>query len=297
LIKADECYNPSITNAPQTLLSSTKLASLTTKSKGRSGYLFRRSIGVFNREIWSRIYISLEKDILLIDDERIDLRICMVRTVVDERTDVFEILSPSAGIFLQAENPDEMREWISALEGGITRVLQGHSPVLKPVDDAEYGDWEVFERDVEDVGSGVKTVEVLRTLASVDGNGACADCGSSKNVDWASVNLGIMLCITCCGAHRGLGRGVSKVKSAELDRWDASTLRIMELLGNEKVNLIYEAALEKKGSTWKKLSEDSGQTERELFAKKKWSEKLFCLADEKKSSVSAQSVCLIPLYV
>jgi hypothetical protein len=62
----------------------------------------------------------------------------------------------------------------------------------------------------------------------------------------------------------------------------------MQVLGNERVNTFYEAGLRKKDATWKKIGLESGQTERELFAKTKWAERLFC--DEKKNGASAQSV-------
>lgn len=35
-------------------------------------------------------------------------------------------------------------------------------------------------------------------------NPTCADCGAPK-VEWASINLGVVLCIECSGGHRNLG--------------------------------------------------------------------------------------------
>ena len=42
------------------------------------------------------------------------------------------------------------------------------------------------------------------------GNSVCADCGSPEP-DWASLNLGVLLCIECSGIHRKKGVHVSKV--------------------------------------------------------------------------------------
>ena len=50
----------------------------------------------------------------------------------------------------------------------------------------------------------------LDILRRVPGNSMCCDCGSSEP-DWASLNLGTLLCIECSGIHRRLGVHVSKV--------------------------------------------------------------------------------------
>jgi Arf-GAP/coiled-coil/ANK repeat/PH domain-containing protein len=50
----------------------------------------------------------------------------------------------------------------------------------------------------------------LDILQRVPGNDFCADCGAAEP-DWASLNLGILLCIECSGVHRNLGVQISKV--------------------------------------------------------------------------------------
>lgn len=52
-----------------------------------------------------------------------------------------------------------------------------------------------------------KPLDVLRR---VPGNDACADCGA-PDPDWASLNLGILLCIECSGVHRNMSVQISKV--------------------------------------------------------------------------------------
>jgi hypothetical protein len=50
----------------------------------------------------------------------------------------------------------------------------------------------------------------LDVLRRVPGNDACAD-GGAADPDWASLNLGILLCIECSGVHRNMSVQVSKV--------------------------------------------------------------------------------------
>lgn len=41
----------------------------------------------------------------------------------------------------------------------------------------------------------------------------------SIDPDWASLNLGSLICIECSGIHRNLGTHISKVRSLGLDVW------------------------------------------------------------------------------
>lgn len=84
--------------------------------------------------------------------------------------------------------------------------------------------------------------EAIKRLRQIPGNNSCADC-SAPNPEWASCNLGVLVCLTCSGVHRGLGRHVSKVRSITLDRWEKNVVLLMEKLGNKKSNSVYEARL------------------------------------------------------
>lgn len=56
----------------------------------------------------------------------------------------------------------------------------------------------------------VKTEKPIDVLTRVLGNERCADCGAPEP-DWASLNLGVLICIECSGIHRNLGVHISKV--------------------------------------------------------------------------------------
>lgn len=76
---------------------------------------------------------------------------------------------------------------------------------------------------------------------NIPGNDKCCDCGDTEP-RWASINLGITLCIACSGVHRSLGVHYSKVRSITLDAWEPEIIKVMNEMGNEIVNSIYEAA-------------------------------------------------------
>jgi len=71
----------------------------------------------------------------------------------------------------------------------------------------------------------------LLSIVNQAGNNHCADCGSAKP-EWASINLGITLCIHCAGVHRGLGAHISKVRSIVLDDWDLADIKFLQTTGN-----------------------------------------------------------------
>eukprot|EP00429_Kryptoperidinium_foliaceum_P130267 CAMPEP_0176268870 /NCGR_PEP_ID=MMETSP0121_2-20121125/43901_1 /TAXON_ID=160619 /ORGANISM="Kryptoperidinium foliaceum, Strain CCMP 1326" /LENGTH=140 /DNA_ID=CAMNT_0017608985 /DNA_START=28 /DNA_END=446 /DNA_ORIENTATION=+ len=85
-------------------------------------------------------------------------------------------------------------------------------------------------------------------------NRVCADC-DAKAPRWASVNLGILVCIDCSGAHRNLGTHISVVKSVTLDKWQAKWIATVGKIGNTLANDFFEDRLDssdKKGDSLEK---------------------------------------------
>lgn len=58
--------------------------------------------------------------------------------------------------------------------------------------------------------------------------------------EWASLNLGILMCIECSGVHRNLGSHISKVRSLTLDEWPPGHLAVMLSIGNSTANSVWE---------------------------------------------------------
>lgn len=113
---------------------------------------------------------------------------------------------------------------------------------------------------------------VAAQVQSVDGNAQCCDCREPAP-EWASINLGVTLCIQCSGIHRSLGVHFSKVRSLTLDSWEPELVKLMCELGNVVINQIYEARVE--AMAVKKPGPTCSRQEKEAWIHAKYVEKKF----------------------
>ncbi|XP_033728335.1 centaurin-gamma-1A-like isoform X11 [Pecten maximus] len=151
----------------------------------------------------------------------------------------------------EANNHEERDDWITAIEQQIFTALQGNESCKTKKMSATDPD-------------------TIPTMRNSRGNSACADCGA-PNPDWASLNLGTLICIECSGIHRNLGTHLSRVRSLDLDEWPPDLTKVMISIGNSTANSVWEAHL--KGRT--KPSPSSPREEKERWIRAKYDTKEF----------------------
>ncbi|KAJ3410008.1 Arf-GAP with coiled-coil, ANK repeat and PH domain-containing protein 2 [Chytridiales sp. JEL 0842] len=194
----------------------------------------------------------------------LDLRICMVRILRNEqRPNLFEIVTPAETHTLQALSAADFNDWVSKINASIASALQ-HGDHGSASSSREGLDEEEEERKLKMHPS----YTLIAKLHGVQGNKRCADCGVAEDVVWASVNLGLLLCIGCSGLHRGLGSHISKIRSLTLDRWLPETVDVMLSLGNQMVNGMLERTLSDDDGT--KPTQESTNADKETFLNAKY---------------------------
>lgn len=104
----------------------------------------------------------------------------------------------------------------------------------------------------------------------------CADCGQ-RDPSWASINLGVFVCLDCSGIHRNLGVHISQVRSLSLDTWKIEWVKVMQSMGNTRANAYWEGNMAPSVS---RPPATAGHMEvRKAFIRQKYEQKMWFLAD------------------
>jgi hypothetical protein len=80
---------------------------------------------------------------------------------------------------------------------------------------------------------------LIESIMKDSNNKFCFDCGIASP-RWASVNNSVFLCLNCAGIHRGLGVGISFVRSLTMDNWDERQLSFLRNGGNRRLREFLE---------------------------------------------------------
>eukprot|EP01112_Ceratiomyxa_fruticulosa_P003511 TRINITY_DN1384_c0_g2_i2.p1 TRINITY_DN1384_c0_g2~~TRINITY_DN1384_c0_g2_i2.p1 ORF type:complete len:833 (-),score=193.36 TRINITY_DN1384_c0_g2_i2:38-2536(-) len=182
----------------------------------------------------------------------------------------FEIILSDANrkpIMLQTDTEEDRDRWVRALQGSISNSL--NSQDVEALAESKDDSFDTTKKSPVD-SSEDSAQQAWRILQKVEGNNNCVDCGAS-NPDWASINLGVLMCLECSGVHRSLGVHISKIRSLTLDKWDSEIVLFMKNVGNAAFNRIYEYDLQ---GVQKPTHVDDRET-REKYIKSKYVEKLF----------------------
>ncbi|CAH1777280.1 unnamed protein product [Owenia fusiformis] len=88
---------------------------------------------------------------------------------------------------------------------------------------------------------GLSDNQVIFEVYENEDNKICVDCGA-PDPDWASINLGVVMCKQCAGIHRNMGVPMSKVRSLRMDHkdWTPYMLAIFSRVGNRRANNFWE---------------------------------------------------------
>ncbi|XP_004834805.1 arf-GAP with coiled-coil, ANK repeat and PH domain-containing protein 2 isoform X4 [Heterocephalus glaber] len=242
------------------------------------GYLFKRASNAF--KTWNRRWFSIQNNQLVYqkkfkDNPTVvveDLRLCTVKHCEDiERRFCFEVVSPTKSCMLQADSEKLRQAWIKAVQTSIATAYREKGDESEKLDKKSSPSTGSLDSGSESKEKLLKGESALQRVQCIPGNASCCDCGQA-DPRWASINLGITLCIECSGIHRSLGVHFSKVRSLTLDTWEPELLKLMCELGNDVINRVYEAKVEKMGI---KKPQPGQRQEKEAYIKAKYVERKF----------------------
>ncbi|KAM9834175.1 arf-GAP with Rho-GAP domain, ANK repeat and PH domain-containing protein 2 isoform 2-T2 [Syngnathus typhle] len=178
-------------------------------------------------------------------DYQAGLAICEVdltaASIRDADRRIFEINTPFKSFCFTAESEQEKSEWIEAVRESIAETLC---------------DYEVAEK-----------------IWSNEANRNCADCRAAQP-EWASLNLGVVICKKCERQHRSLGHNISKVRSLKLDTgiWSNELVELFLEVGNQKANTFWAAQLPPE----EELCAGASDEQRATFVRRKYRERKYC---------------------
>jgi len=239
----------------------------------KQGFLRKRSSK--RRKSWKRRWFVLkESQLFYVRDlntvcDPVFVCECLLATVrepdpssVNDMLFCFELLSPNRRTYvMQAESERAMRSWINAIRKCTERMITDYTKEKTSPQHSALPKTSSF------VIPGQKASdEKLSKLQEL--NPTCADCGAPQP-DWASISLGIFVCIECSGIHRSLGTHISKVRSLELDSWAEPSKTLIRAVGNKVSNDFWECDLNMQRQ-YTKPEPDSSRMEKEAFIHAKY---------------------------
>eukprot|EP00036_Acanthoecidae_sp_10tr_P025997 CAMPEP_0206333220 /NCGR_PEP_ID=MMETSP0106_2-20121207/25167_1 /ASSEMBLY_ACC=CAM_ASM_000206 /TAXON_ID=81532 /ORGANISM="Acanthoeca-like sp., Strain 10tr" /LENGTH=1143 /DNA_ID=CAMNT_0053766093 /DNA_START=46 /DNA_END=3478 /DNA_ORIENTATION=+ len=248
----------------------------------KAGWLLVR--GKDLRQKWIRHYLAIKGDTMCLytsyDDfakERplhtINFLFVNLKTPVPgskkDRNHQFQVLTNGPTFECRAENAGELKNVVSAIQTGIQYA---------------YSQMSSDKTTKSEKIPNAKALEMMRENAS---NMVCVDCGASKP-DWASINLGIVFCLECCGIHRGLGVHITKCRSAMMDEWNETLISVLVAIGNRTSNTFWEGSV----PDGVKIMPTATKEDRAAYIRRKYVDREFVAFRKDVSEYTVQSMKL-----
>lgn len=132
---------------------------------------------------------------------------------------------------------------------------------------------------------------LLRELRKKPENARCAECGAGDTA-WASVSLGVFVCVRCADVHRALGTHISKMKGCGgTYLWGPDEIEQMQEVGNARARELYCGA-----GNVPQLSAAASKEELMDFCLKKYQHRLWAATSAPNTppskSPQAESACV-----
>ena len=219
----------------------------------KQGYLYVRKMG--KKKKMRRRWFVASNGVLHIykswknekEKERIELMLCSVKhqpvplttgIEIQQEGDsselketpkfIFQLISPPnlenpLGLQLEIATTmeSELKDWVKVIEKSIKFKLE----------EQQKNKLKIFNRNF------LKEIQKLS-----EANSFCADC-NCENPEWASINLGLIVCDQCVGVHRNMGTHVSRMRSLTIDIWEEEQFELMKAMGNSVSNKWWEFSL------------------------------------------------------
>lgn len=197
---------------------------------------------------------------------------------------IFEIISikDNKTFQIMTENVKEMEEWIHVLNLKAQHFIEkqnnpkskiakiySHQPNISDKPQLLDQNIEIISYMNESSTDDYEQNKVNEEVKELINSNICADC-KTPFPQWFSKNLGVLLCITCSGYHRGLTTDVSRVRSLTLDGVSKNTLIFLKSV---ILNDINRKVFESKASN---IDKDRKKLSAKDFAKSKYEKRKYC---------------------
>ncbi|KAK3214179.1 hypothetical protein GRF29_28g2254112 [Pseudopithomyces chartarum] len=124
-----------------------------------------------------------------------------------------------------------------------------------------------------------ETRSKLLEIQKTNENNRCVDC-NAPSPQWASPKLGIFMCLSCSGVHRGLGVHISFIRSITMDAFKGSELARMAAGGNKPFQDFFDSH-SSNTKDGRKFETSSIQERYDSEAGDEWKERLSCKVENR----------------